>query len=184
LLLDAAREVIAERGLHATTLRDVAAAGDVAVGTVTYHFAGIEELLAGVLEAEMADWSDPVYRRVADAPTGADGIGELIDGLLASGPRATAHWQLWLDFWALAARREGYADWQARVYRDLHALTARALARGAQDGSLRDSDDRAAVELIALMDGLVVQAYLPGTALTPAAARRILHGWVTATVGR
>jgi AcrR family transcriptional regulator len=176
MLLDAARTVIAERGLHATTLRDVAAAGGVAVGTVTYHFSGIAELLVQVLESEMASYSAPLMRASEQTSTGRDGLLLLLDGLLADSDRAVEHWKLWLDFWALAAHREQYARWQHRVYVDLHALVARLLERGRNDGSLPVTDpEQAAVEIVALLDGLVVQCYLPGARLTAVRGRELLR---------
>lgn len=183
MLLDAARTVIATRGLHATTLRDVAAAGEVAVGTVTYHFSGIEEVLAGVVDLENTEYSAPIHERARSAATGRDGLTELIDGLLAGDDRTVEHWKLWLDFWAMAAHHQRYADWQAQVYRDLHRATAELLTRGHADGTLQVTDPAAeAIELIAMLDGLVVQAYLPGSALSPARVRRILHSYVDATM--
>lgn len=183
MLLDAARAVIAERGLHATTVRDIAAAGQVAVGTVTYHFSGIEEVLAGVLENETESYSGPIWGRAAKAATGLTGLTTLIDGLVASDVRTHEHWKLWLDFWALAAHYPQYSSWQSRVYRDLHALVGDLLTRGHLDGSLTVEDAAAqAVELIALLDGLVVQAYLPGSRLTPLRARSMLHRYVRATL--
>jgi len=183
MLLDAARGVIAERGLHATTIRDIAAAGGVAVGTVTYHFSGIEEVLAGVLENEMESYSAPIWGAAAKAATGLAGLTALIDGLLASDARTLEHWKLWLDFWALAAHYPQYSSWQSRVYRDLHQLAEGVLARGLDDGSLVVGDPAGeAVELIALLDGLVVQAYLPGSRLSPRRARGVLHAYVRATM--
>jgi AcrR family transcriptional regulator len=179
MLLDAARGVIAERGLHATTIRDIAAAGQVAVGTVTYHFSGIEEVLAGVLESETESYSGPIWGRARSSATGLAGLTALIDGLLASDLRTHEHWKLWLDFWALAAHYPQYSSWQSRVYRDLHALVGGLLTRGQLDGSLTVTDAATeAVELIALLDGLVVQAYLPGSRLTPLRARSVLHRYV------
>ncbi len=176
MLLEAARSVIAARGLHQVTVRDVAAAGDVAVGTVTYHFSGIEDVLAGVLELEAQEFSAPIYLRAEQAATGAEGLAELIDGLLSSQERTREHWLLWLDFWALAAHRPVYAAWQAQVYRDLHALVAGLFERADLEGSLQvGSAGEQAFDFVALMDGLVVQAYLPGSAATPARVRRILH---------
>lgn len=176
MLLQAARGVIADRGLHATTLRDIAAAGDVAVGTVTYHFSGIAEVLAGVLDAEMQEYSAPVMAAAARAATGRDALQHLVDGLLADGGRAKDHWKLWLDFWALSAHDERYADWQRRVYDDLHALAAGAMRRGSQDGSLAPIPDppAAALEFVALLDGLVVQCYRPQGAITPEQGRATL----------
>lgn len=179
MIIDAARELIAAQGAQTTTIRDIAGAAGVAVGTVTYHFSGIAEVLAGVLEAEMAQFSAPVMHAATEAPTGGDGLTLLTDGLVADGPRAAQHWKLWLDFWTLAAHQEHYAVWQGQVYRDLHALTASLFARGSEDGSLpplaEHSAERRAMEYIALMDGLVVQTYLPAARLQPAQARAILH---------
>lgn len=183
MLLDAAQGVIVERGLHATTVRDVAAAGQVAVGTVTYHFSSMEEVLAGVLENEMETYSARIWARAAAAANGFDGLTVLIDGLMASDQRAHEHWKLWLDFWALAAHFPQYSTWQSQVYRDLHALTERLLDRGRLDGSLLVTNPAdQAVELIALLDGLVVQAYLPESRLRPRRARTLLHHYVRATL--
>lgn len=176
MIIAAARERIAAQGMHGTTIRDIAAAAGVAVGTVTYHFSGIAEVLAEVLKAEMTEFSAPVMQAAAAAPTGGEGLITLGDGLLADGDRAREHWALWLDFWTLAAHQADYADWQAQVYRDLHGLAAALFARGATDGSLPalpDAEQRA-VEYIALMDGLVVQSYLPNCRLAPERARAIL----------
>lgn len=179
MIIAAAREVIASQGMHATTIRDIAAAAKVAVGTVTYHFSGMAEVLAGVLQAEMTEFSGPVMATAAAATTGRAGLDALTDGLLATGERATAHWKLWLDFWTLSAHRKHYAEWQAQVYADLHALARSLLQRGRADGSLAvTAAAPTAVEYIALMDGLVVQTYLPGARLTPDQARAMLSDYV------
>ena len=176
LLLDAARSVIAARGLHATTLRDVAAAGDVAVGTVTYHFAGIADVLAGVIDAEMSAYSAPIMQQAREATTGREALQRIIDGLLADGDAARDHWKLWLDFWALSAHDELYGARQSAVYADLHALVAASFSQGLDDGSLPGTADvrSAALAFVALLDGLVVQCYLPHGAITPDVGRGIL----------
>lgn len=176
MLLDAARSVIAERGLHATTVRDIAAAGQVAVGTVTYHFSGMAELLAEVVRAEMRDYSAPFMQAAERADTGRQALQHIVNGLLADGGRAYDHWKLWLDFWALSAHDPQYAAWQQQVYAGLHALVGRSIARGVGDGSIAPIRDpsAAALEFIALQDGLVVQCYLPNSRLTTEQGRQIL----------
>lgn len=173
MIIDAAREPIAAQGMHATTIRDIAAAAGVAVGTVTYHFSGIAEVLAGVLQVEMTQFSAAVMDAADAAATGAAGLKILTDGLVADGPRADGHWKLWLDFWALAARQPHYAQWQKDVYHDLHGLAARLFER---DGAV--NPERCAIEYIALMDGLVVQTYVPGSRLAAAHARSLLEDYV------
>lgn len=180
MIIDAARELIAVQGAQTTTIRDIAGAAQVAVGTVTYHFSGIAEVLAGVLAAEMTQFSAPVMHAAATAATGRAGLTALHDGLVADGDRAAEHWRLWLDFWTLAAHQRHYSDWQSQVYRDLHGLVGELIGRGRADGSLPGGLDpeQQAVEYIALMDGLVVQAYLPDARLAPADARGLLEGYV------
>jgi len=45
-IVDAAIEVIAEHGVAGTTSRRIAAAADVPLGSLTYHFNGLDDLLA------------------------------------------------------------------------------------------------------------------------------------------
>ena len=70
LIVEAARSVIAERGLFATSIRDIAAAGNVSIGTVTYHFTGIADILAEVLIGEMDSFYAPVIAAATAAPDG------------------------------------------------------------------------------------------------------------------
>lgn len=183
MITEAARTVIAGRGLHATSLRDVAAAADVALGTVTYHFTGIDEVLAEVLKSEMLIYSAPITDAATEAPTGRAGLDVVIDGLLASGDRAVEHWRLWLDFWTLAAHNAEYSAWQAQIYRDLHAVVAGLLRRGHVDGTLTVTDpEREAVEFVAMLDGLVVQSYLRQSQITPEQARHMLKSYALQTM--
>ncbi len=178
MIIESARTLIADQGLAATTMRDVARAGDVALGTVTYHFAGIDEVLAGVLAEEMVAFSAPVTSAARDAHTGAAGLDVVIDGLIGSDDRARQHWRLWLDFWALASHVPRYGEWQYEIYRELHELIADLLARGGADGTLTVADPvRQAIEFIALLDGLVVQCYLPHPRLPATQAREILRAY-------
>jgi AcrR family transcriptional regulator len=175
MIIESARSLIGSQGLSATTLRDVARVSDVALGTVTYHFDGIDAVLAGVLAEEMVAFSEPVTQAAIAASQGALGLDIIADGLLASDSRAAQHWRLWLDFWALAAHVPRYGAWQSEIYRDLHDLVADLMRRGQRDGSLVVFDpERQAVEFVALLDGLVVQSYLPDPRLRTEQARAIL----------
>lgn len=178
MIIESARTLIADQGLAATTMRDVARAGDVALGTVTYHFDGIDEVLAGVLAEEMVAFSAPVTTAAAGAATGAAGLDLIIDGLIGSDDRAQQHWRLWLDFWALASHVPRYGEWQSEIYRDLHGLVATLMERGQNDGSLQvDDPARQAIAFVALLDGLVVQCYLPHPRVGVEQARGMLRGY-------
>ena len=79
-LLDAAAELFAAKGYHATSVRDIAASVGMLPGSIYYHFSSKEELFAAVYEegvrqisaaarAQMATESDP-WRRLEAAAAG------------------------------------------------------------------------------------------------------------------
>jgi len=179
LIVEAARSVIADRGLFATTMRDIAAASEVSLGTVTYHFRGIAEILAEVLDGEMDAFYAPLIATAFAQPDGRAALGALIDGFLASSPRTRQHWVLWLDFWALSAHDGEYARRQAVFYQRWQRDVEAVFECGVADGSLRvEAIDEAVAEFTAVFDGMASKAYLPGAGIRPAEARSRLHRYV------
>jgi AcrR family transcriptional regulator len=175
LVVEAARDVIGAQGLFSTTMRDIALASNVSLGTITYHFTGLDEILAEVLQREMEEFYAPVVEGAGKIADARAALGELVDGFLAPDERTRRHWLLWLEFWALAAYHPVYSRWLAAVYagwrRDITAI----VKRGVADGTFRPVDVAAAVvDFMAALDGLVVQTYLPDAVLTPAMARERL----------
>ena len=91
LLVEAAREVIAERGLFAVTVRDISEAGGVSAGTVSYHFTGIEEILGEVLKDEMTSFYAPLLASASRGGTAAEELRGLVDGFFSESPRTVQH---------------------------------------------------------------------------------------------
>ena len=158
---------------------------------MTYHFRGIAEILAEVLDGEMDAFYAPLVAGAFAQPDGRAALHALVDGFLASSPRARQHWVLWLDFWALSAHDGGYARRQAAFYRRWQQDVAAIFRRGAADGTLRVGDqvqadgldeagalDEAVAEFMAVFDGMASKAYLPGADIRPAEARSRLHRYV------
>ncbi|MFE2937990.1 TetR/AcrR family transcriptional regulator [Streptomyces sp. NPDC059255] len=65
-ILDAALDVIAESGVHRTTHRRIAARAEVPLGSLTYYFDGIDDLLAQAF-ARLADTMSALYRHTMRA---------------------------------------------------------------------------------------------------------------------
>ncbi len=127
----------------------------------------------------------PLVAAAAAQPDGRAALHALVDGFLASSPRARQHWVLWLDFWALSAHDGGYASRQAAFYQRWQQDVAAIFRRGVADGTLRAADpdepgalDEAVAEFMAIFDGMAAQAYLPGAGIGPAEARSRLHRYV------
>jgi AcrR family transcriptional regulator len=159
-------------------MRDIAQAGEVSVGTLTYHFTGIAEILAEVLQGEMDSFYLPIVEHSRAAPDATTALRMLVDGFFADDERTVQHWRLWLDFWSLSAHDPAYAQWQAKAYDVWRADFGEVVARGLSSGEFRVDDlDVLMIEFLALFDGLAAQAYLPGSSMGPPTARDHLHGW-------
>ena len=179
LIIEAARGLIADRGLFATTMRDIAQAGGVSLGTLTYHFTGIAEILGEVLKEEMEEFYAPIAEQARAAANGSSAMQTLIDGFFAADDRTLQHWRLWLDFWGLSAHDPSYARWQSDAYARWRSDVNLVLERGCAEGYFVIDDLEIAMkDFMAIFDGLASQAFLPGSSMGPAQARDHLTGWV------
>jgi AcrR family transcriptional regulator len=181
LILDAAREAILARGLAAVSVREIARAARLSSGTVTHHFASVDEILTAVLRRESERFRQGRTDALAARRTALDGLLALGDRLLADDPEVRDYWSLWLDHWARAAHDPALAEWQFERYRAWRELTTGLVEEGVERGEFRPVDTPVvAAELIALIDGLAIQAFFETSGLTPAGARGVFHAAVRA----
>ena len=80
-LLDAATELIAERGWTAVSTRVVAERAGVAPGLVHYHFDSVQALLIEAATTQMHDMATMVGPALAQASTPAEALGLLMASL-------------------------------------------------------------------------------------------------------
>ena len=104
-LLEAARQVVLERGLSHTRVADVAAATKVSGGLIHYHFATKDVLLTEMLRHE-------AERDIAKARRLATGSGDPLQRLdrvmreFVPSSRNDQTWVLWIDAWGAGLRDE------------------------------------------------------------------------------
>ncbi|MDX6741064.1 TetR/AcrR family transcriptional regulator [Actinocorallia sp. A-T 12471] len=92
-ILRAALDVIAERGVHKTTHRLIAERADVPLGSLTYHFDGIEAIFEqsfALLAEEMAGDYREALTAAADRPAACAAVADLICGPEYASPREMA----------------------------------------------------------------------------------------------
>ena len=179
LILDAARQAILAHGLPAVSVRDIASAAGVSSGTVTHHFPSIDQILAGVLRRESEHFRRVRAERLAERRSALDGLLRLGDSLLADEAEVREYWTLWIDHWARAVHDPALAQWQGERYAAWRELTTDLIEEGVAAGELRPVDSAAvASELVALLDGLALQAFFESSPLTPADARRLFRAGV------
>lgn len=167
LIVEAARGVILRDGLGATRLRDIAAGAGVSIGTVTYHFASVAEILNEVVVLETARFYSSIIEAVDAEPDPVVGVRMLVDPLFAATDEADEHWRLWSDYWTAVARKPAVAAEYVERIRVWEACLTRTLRRGVEDGRFTTADPSAlALKLAAYSDGLATQLAQKAPGLT------------------
>ncbi|MFD9306364.1 TetR/AcrR family transcriptional regulator [Streptomyces sp. NPDC060048] len=154
-IIDAAIRVVGARGIAGLSHRSVAAEADVPLGSTTYHFATLDDLLVAALRQANEEFAPTL-------PPGADLAGALarLLGELLSGDRARA--ELEYELYLAALRRPALRPVAAQWYETVAA-------------ALSDRVDPATARAVAaVMDGLSLQVLLTGADYDEAYAREIL----------
>lgn len=95
-ILDAALDVVAEAGVHGTTHRRIAARAGVPLGSLTYYFESLADLLAQAF-ARLADTMSALYRqRLSAATTPAEAEAAVVE--LICGPAYASEREMTLVF--------------------------------------------------------------------------------------
>jgi AcrR family transcriptional regulator len=156
-VIAATRELIVARGFGTVSLRDIARAAGVAVGTVTYHFAGVDELLGAVVVSESERFYDEVIR-VADATESPWLALRALMEPMFTDRDAPAHWRIWTEYWSVVARRPTVLQAYVKRIHSWEACCARTVRRGIATGVYREVNvDVTALKLAAYADGIATQ---------------------------
>ena len=156
-MLEAAMEVIAERGLCETRIADVADRAGLSPALVVYYFGSKETLLTEAL----AYAEDLFYIEAFRELTGIEGASKrlvrLID--LACPPvvrrESDEYWTLWVELWSRALRNDEAARKREALERRWRNTIAEVVREGQRSGEFGPCDpERFATYLSALMDGL------------------------------
>ncbi|MGW6689264.1 TetR/AcrR family transcriptional regulator [Streptomyces sp. NPDC054961] len=154
-IIDAAIRVVGAKGIAGLSHRSVAAEADVPLGSTTYHFATLDDLLVAALRQANEAFA-PVLEPGADL---AEALARLLGKLLsADRARAELEYELYLAALRRPALRPVAAEWGEAVSEALRERVDPVTARA----------------LVAVMDGLGLQALLTGAEYDEAYAREIL----------
>jgi TetR/AcrR family transcriptional regulator, regulator of biofilm formation and stress response len=132
-IIDACLDVIAQNGVAGTSHRKVAEAADVPLGSMTYHFTGMQDLLHEAFSRFAITASQQFDERVAaahDADTAKRAIADAIAYHVLGDQRDLV---LTHELYTLAAREAAYRDithaWMARSRRTLEQFFDPTTAR-------------------------------------------------------
>jgi AcrR family transcriptional regulator len=182
-LLDAAKQLVGERGYAGASVRDLAAAAGANVAAVNYHFGSREKLLNQAVLEQFLEWSD----RVAEVEVDPDAeplsqlaarARQMIDGL----PAAQPAFVVFLEALLQATRspelrgqlREHYAEQRERAMRSIAASTS------GRDLPVRFKEVLASY-VLAVVDGLQLQALLDPDAIPSGEELAVLYEGLAAS---
>ncbi|WP_427017013.1 TetR/AcrR family transcriptional regulator [Pseudarthrobacter sp. P1] len=147
-IIDAALDVIAAQGVAGSSHRKIAEHAGVPLGSMTYHFTNMDELLAeafGRFADTVADGFEDRLGRAADAGAARAAVVELIHQDLLGSQRDLVLTQ---ELYTLAAREPAFRQ----ITRDWMARSRHALGRHFDPATCRMLD--------ALIEGLFLHAAL------------------------
>lgn len=174
-IIDAALRVVAADGIAGLSHRTVAAEADVPLGSTTYHFRSLDELLVAALRRSNENFAEALRASEAFAVRGsgtrpggdvdarAGGLADELTRLLGQwfgGERGAIEleYELYLAALRRPALRPVAAEW----------------AEDTVEVLCRRTDARTARALVALMDGICLQVLLTGGAFDAAYTREML----------
>jgi AcrR family transcriptional regulator len=198
MIVEAARTVIVRKGLGATGIRDIATEADVSVGTVTYHFASVAEILNEVVVLETERFYGAIVA-AADAETDVvTALRMLVGPLFDDSEEVRQHWRIWSDYWTAVARRPEVAEEYAQRIRVWESCLVRIVRRGVADGTFGHGASGhgteqggaqtidasvVALKLAAYSDGVATQLAQNAPGLTNAVALRWMWQFLVAELG-
>jgi AcrR family transcriptional regulator len=160
-IIQAAAELLYERGLLDTRIGDIAERVGTSAPTILYYFESKDRLLE-----EAVDQTDRVfYERLLDGQAQYEHAGDKLVHLIeetSHGPDGVSDWTLWMEIWVRARRDASVRDSYFRLDRRQRTLIADIVREGQATGAFSDDADpeEFALALSGLMDGLGVQVTL------------------------
>lgn len=150
--------MIAERGVAATRIADVAERIGVSPPAVLYWFDSKEQLLAEALTADDDRFYEQLSERLEEAATPRERMVVLIE----TAAEGADDFSLWMELWTWALRDAGLRAARERFDSRWRAAIETVVADGIAAGEFDADVDpaQAALAIAALIDGLTVQTAL------------------------
>ena len=162
-MLQAALDVIEERGFPETRIADVAARAGTSPALVIYYFKTKDQLLTEALRYAEDTWYEAGMRRIAAMPSAARRLEELVAITFVEDVEGepTGSWLLWLDLWAQSVRLPEVASVRQKFDDRWRETIIDLVVAGQAAGEFGPvAPDDFAVALSALLDGLAIQIAL------------------------
>jgi AcrR family transcriptional regulator len=185
-MLHAALEVISARGYADTRIADVAERAGVSPALVIYYFKTKDQLLTDAIRYYEDTWYAVGQSRITALKSAAERIEEFVamSCLSEADPEPASSWQLWLDFWAQAARNAEVASVRQKSDERWRDVIASLVREGQEAGEFREVDVASfAIYLSTMLDGLTIQIALNDPVVDPVHAFELSMRFVADQLG-
>ena len=139
-ILDAAAEVIAERGLAGARIADIADRAGTSSGAVLYWFDSKEDLLSQALTNEEERFAQELKDTLAAIGTPSERLTMLIAACTGSPSSGASDWRLWMELWNRALRDPGARITREELDRRWRDEIATIVADGQRSGEFGGGD--------------------------------------------
>jgi AcrR family transcriptional regulator len=177
--LEATWDLIAERGVHAVRVADIARATGTSAAAVHYHFATKQEALAEAMGFAV----EKAFERQREELRGeGDALARfvrLIDSQVPDTEQVRREWSIWLQVWSECALRPELRPAHHHYYARWRQTIESTIERGQEQGVFRPTDAvEAAIRFTSLADGLGIQVMAGSPSMTSARMRELLLAFV------
>ena len=185
-MLQAAAELICERGFGETRIADVAKRAEASSALVIYYFGTRERLLVDALRYSEQNFYDTAREMLAEVSSARERLSLLVRWTCVPENEGDVPgaWGLWFDLWAQAFRhpevKQDRVELDAR-WRDMIVDVVKA---GQADGDIGKVNARSfALTFAALLDGLSIQVALEDPEVDRDAAYKIAMSFAERELG-
>jgi AcrR family transcriptional regulator len=155
-IIDAAKHVLATRGLARCTAREVAAAGPLSKSAIHYYFADMDLLVDLAMGEHVTAFTDQLRAAGAGAADPVTAFWRSVDAYLDTFRDRPEVTQLWFEYWTDASRKH-----RLGAVRDMLGQASSVLAERLRDAGAPAAEDAARAVLVYLMGAIIDEAVDP-----------------------
>ncbi len=190
LLLSAAAELVAERGIDRASLASIGERAGSSRGLPTHHFGSKDALVARLArraQDRVGDATAAAFERrrtsSGDAP-GLERVRVTVDAYLELFEHPTADARALLVMWGATFPSEAEVDGMIEAQQTAYAGWTDTIRQGQHDGSIRQDLDpvSAAVVLFGMMRGVAALLVTDAELIDMTGARRTCDEWISAAL--
>jgi len=158
---EATWKVLSERGIEATSIREIAKETGYTTGMLVHYFKNKDELLLYAIRLASMRMGARMWKK-GEESTGGEVLKNVLLSALPIDEERRLEWQIWVIFWCKSLTNSLMAEEQRRWYVEYRSLVRGIIVDGQRNRYYRSDVDaaREADSIIAFVDGIGMQATL------------------------